>query len=209
MNRSFRPRGAVSAWFRRSAALVAAIALVTFSPAPAVAASKKAAPADTTGDRLQAAWVKVVGYASGFLDEPQQKQLYDIAYAAAVPGVCSDFGVDRVAVEKGFEKFDTPALRKLDPREQHKFEQQLLATYGVAVGLLLADGSLHEREFCDYARRQRSEPVGRYWLPEGAKAEASSGPAVGSPRPPVPAAALPPAQSPRVLSAPSLPTGPR
>lgn len=184
--------------------LAAALVLGLAGTAPAATSSAKPG---TKGDRLEAAWAKVVGYASGFLEEPQQEQLYDIAYAAAVPGVCSAFAVDRVAIEKGFEQFDTPSFRKLPAQDQRKFEQRLLATYGVAVGLLLADGSLHEHEFCNWAEKQRTAPVARYWLPAGSKGDASAGPAVGSPRPDVPAAALPPAQSPRVLSAPASPVG--
>ncbi|MFM7143393.1 MAG: hypothetical protein ACKO2K_15930 [Alphaproteobacteria bacterium] len=215
MNRNFT-RGLRTS---QRALAAASMAIVIASGAPANAAttarsnSTSAAKADarssSSGDRLQAAWAKVVGYASGFLEEPQQKQLYDIAYAAAVPGVCSDFAVDRKAVEQGFEQFDTPAFRKLSLEDQRKFEQRLLATYGVAVGMLLADGSLHEREFCAYAEEQRTAPVSRYWLPKGSTADASTGPAVGSPRPSVPATALPPTQSPRVLSVPAAPSATR
>jgi len=188
---------------------VVAILLAFAGDAMAAAAAKPGPQRESKGDRLGTAWAKVVGYASSFLEEPQQKQLYDISYAAAVPGVCPAFGIDRGAVEKGFEQFDTPSFRKLSPDDQRKFEQRLLATYGVAVGLLLADGSLHEEEFCTWAEEQRTAPVGRYWLPAGSKTDSSAGPAVGAPRSAVPAAALPPAQSPKVLSAPKITGSPR
>lgn len=169
----------------------------------ALAASSAAKPVSGDADPLAPVWAKVERYASGFLEEPQQKQLYELSFAAAVPAVCPSFRVDEAAIEKGFLQFDTQAFRKLPLADQRKFEQKLIATYGVGVGLLMADGSLQPERFCATAEEARDNPSGRYWLAKGTRASASAttaGPTVGSPTGAVPRAALPPSQAPAVLA---------
>ena len=182
----------------------------------ALAASSAAKPVSGDADPLAPVWAKVERYASGFLEEPQQKQLYELSFAAAVPAVCPSFRVDEAAIEKGFLQFDTQAFRKLPLADQRKFEQKLIATYGVGVGLLMADGSLQPERFCATAEEARDKPSGRSrsvttrstsstsfglaWLTRASASATTAGPTVGSPTGAVPRAALPPSQAPAVLA---------
>ncbi|GGO79087.1 hypothetical protein GCM10011348_12510 [Marinobacterium nitratireducens] len=129
--------------------LVAAMML----PGTALSAGGGAPP----HEQLQEAWRQVDDLLEGFLAPQQQQVLNDLSYATAVDGLCDSFDVDRAKFVQAFDEL-TPQADDYSADEAEHFKQHLLFSYGLVMGLFMAEGALDQTGFCRQAQAHRDDP---------------------------------------------------
>ena len=134
-----------------------AIAFLTAISAPALATE-----AEVIG-RLDPAWKSLESRVTRLLGQHGQRQLLDMAYAQVAVDACPGLTLKDKAYEEGFSRLAGAAKRH--PVEQRKFENEMMADFGVYTGLVLAESFLDKTAFCqsvDRIRRQAGGPS-RFW----------------------------------------------
>ena len=97
----------------------------------------------------------------------KQKDLRHMAEASVLSDFCPAYQVDQDRFKRDFDSLAAPTAGKpRKPAEQRDLENKLMTYFGVYVGLLVAEGTESELEFCQLADsiRRNAGPVSRYWL---------------------------------------------
>ena len=97
----------------------------------------------------------------------KQKDLRHMAEASVLSDFCPAYQVDQDRFKRDFDSLAAPTAGKSrKPAEQRDLENKLMTYFGVYVGLLVAEGTESELEFCQLADsiRRNAGPVSRYWL---------------------------------------------
>jgi len=133
------------------------IALLTTLAAPAIASE-----ADIIG-RLDPAWKEMEARVARLLGQAGQHQLLDMAYAQVAVDACPGLRLKEKAYEEGFSRLAGSVKRA--PAEQRKFENEMMADFGVYTGLVLAESFLDKPAFCLAVGKVRDKSGGpsRFW----------------------------------------------
>jgi hypothetical protein len=133
------------------------MALLTTLAAPAFAAE-----AEIIG-RLDPAWKEMEARVTRLLGQTGQRQLLDMAYAQVAVDACPGLRLKEKAYEEGFSRLAGSAKRA--PAEQRKFENEMMADFGVYTGLVLAESFLDKPAFCLAVGKVRDKSGGpsRFW----------------------------------------------
>ena len=133
------------------------LALLTTLAAPAFASD-----AEVIG-RLDPAWKEMESRVTRLLGQTGQRQLLDMAYAQVAVDACPGMKLKEKAYEEGFSRLAGGVKR--DPAEQRKFENAMMADFGVYTGLVLAESFLDKPAFCHAVARLQDKATGpgRFW----------------------------------------------
>lgn len=106
--------------------------------------------------------------------EDKQKTLRHMAEAAVLSDFCPYLKLDQDKFRRDFDALGG-AGPKRSPAQQRDFENRLMTTFGIYVGLLVAEGVESDAKFCELASsiQQRQGPVSRYWVAATAPAPAT------------------------------------
>ena len=133
--------------FLRSAltgfSLAAALAVV---PAPALQAQGEGAA--TPNLRHGQSWLEAYEILGGILTPEQQLELNQLAYQAAAANVCEVLILDDEKFIMAFESLVVEAGAEMSAEEIDYFHDHILVSFGVFVGLQLADHNNDKAAFC-------------------------------------------------------------
>lgn len=115
--------------------------------------------------KYQAALERVDRKAVKLIGEEKQKTLRELAIAAVLSDYCAAVDLDKDKFTKTFDALAVSQV-KLPAAEQRNLEQNLMTYFGVYVGLLIAESTDRENEFCSVAETLKREkrPLSRFWL---------------------------------------------
>lgn len=107
--------------------------------------------------------IKLVG-------EEKQQSLRHMAEATVLSDFCPMVQVDKDRFQKDFDGLATSSTPR-KPADQRDLENKLMTYFGVYVGLLVAEGTESDMEFCELAGKiQKNQgPVSRYWVAPASK----------------------------------------
>lgn len=114
---------------------------------------------------FEAGWSKATDLLDGILTPEQHAELNILAFSTAVAGLCDGFSLDKDKFGKGMETLKHESEADMSAEEMAYFEKHLTFSYGVAVGLSLAEGSMDQSGFCAAATEHRNDPEAHlhYW----------------------------------------------
>jgi hypothetical protein len=115
--------------------------------------------------KYQAALERVDRKVVKLIGEEKQKTLRELAIAAVLSDYCAAVDLDTVKFTKTFDALAVSQV-KVPPAEQRNLEHNLMTYFGVYVGLLIAESTDRENEFCSVAETLKREkrPLSRFWL---------------------------------------------
>lgn len=129
----------------------------------AALACAAALPAFAQSHRLEAAWEAALGEEST-IDPARISEINVIAYHGAVARLCDGFEIDVEKLGAASTEMVAAALEGLPEDQMPARQTDLMIALGTAHGLFLAEGSLHQDEFCANAEGTRSDPeFSTYW----------------------------------------------
>lgn len=123
-----------------------------------------AAPALADDDRIDAAWKAALENTDGVLTEPQHATLNRIAFSSAAALLCHGIDIDAPRVAKVIDEIIAAGPPDLTPDQQLERYTEILLMLGTAKGIILAEGALHEEDFCTDAAAAKAEAdVNDFW----------------------------------------------
>ncbi len=136
---------------------------IAFTLAAALACAA-AVPAFAQSHRLEAAWEAALGEETPMLAPERISEINVIAYHGAVARLCDGFAIDIDKLGAASNEMVAAALEGVPEDEMVARHSQLLIALGTVHGLFLAEGSLHQEEFCANAAETRADPeFTEYW----------------------------------------------
>ncbi len=118
-------------------------------------------------DKINPAWQRLDSLSQGYLTDEQQKTIQELAFATAASEVCDGFAVDKTKFVDGFKIFADEKFNALSAEDQRQQERKILVLYGIATGLLSAEGLITKKDFCTAAESIRQDSGGRFWEKKG------------------------------------------
>jgi hypothetical protein len=120
---------------------------------------------DSAHQHLEAGWRKATDLLDGILSPAQHSEMNVLAYSSAVAGLCDGVSLDPDKFSKGMMTLEHEDKANMSVEEKEYFESHLTFSYGVAVGLYLAEGAMDQAGFCAAALAQRDDPETEhhYW----------------------------------------------
>ena len=108
-------------------------------------------------DRVDQKAINLVG-------EAKQKTLRQMAEAAVLSDFCPFIKLDQDKFRQDFDALGNVGPKR-NPVEQRSFENRLMTTFGIYVGLLVAEGVESQMAFCDLASslQKNQNPISRYF----------------------------------------------
>lgn len=138
--------------------LFLAVLMSMFSPA---------SPAQGTAEPheiLDPGWQQAVELLDGILTPEQQLIFNEIAFAAAVSNLCEGYSLESDKFSADFAQLHHVNASVMSDAELEYFRNHLMFSYGVAVGLFMAEGSIDRDGFCRRAGEHRDDPeIPHYW----------------------------------------------
>lgn len=122
-----------------------------------------AAPALADDFRIDDAWKAALENTDGLLTDQQHATLNSIAYHSAAALLCDGIDINPDSVAKAMDGILAAAPADLTDDQQLQRYTDILLMLGTTKGIILAEGALHQQEFCANATAEKAE----------AKAEAS------------------------------------
>ena len=118
--------------------------------------------------KYQAALQRIDQKVLKLIGEERQKTLRELAIASVLSDYCAAVDLDKDKFTKTFETLAVSPV-KLSAAEQRNLEHNLMTYFGVYVGLLIAESTDRENEFCSVAETLKREkrPLSRFWLASG------------------------------------------
>lgn len=150
------------------------LAFAQFSPAAWAASRKEIKPGSAIqpneGYRFEDQLGRVDHRVIKLVGEEKQKFLRHMAEATVLSDFCPMVQVDSDRFQKDFDSLATSSTPR-KPADQRDLENKLMTYFGVYVGLLVAEGTENDMEFCELASKiQKNQgPVSRYWVAPGSK----------------------------------------
>lgn len=145
-----------SAFLRSGLAGLALAAALAVAVAPALHAQSEG-PA-TPNQRHASSWLEAYEILGGILTPEQQMELNQIAYQAAAANVCEFLILDDERFIMAFESLARQASAEMSAEEVDYFHDHLLVSFGVFVGLQLADHNNDTGAFCTEATTYAEDP---------------------------------------------------
>ncbi len=115
------------------------------------------APALADDYRIDAAWRAALENTDGVLTDPQHATINLIAYNSAAALLCDGIDLDSPRVAKVMDEIIAAGPAELTPDQQLERYTDILLMLGTARGIILAEGALHEKEFCAGATAAKAE----------------------------------------------------
>ena len=135
--------------------------------AEAKARQKTAAPAPQAPAefRYEYQLTRVDQKAINLVGVEKQQLLRQMAEAAVLSDFCPFIKLNRDKFRQDFDALGSVGPKRTQA-EQRNFENRLMTTFGIYVGLLVAEGVNREADFCELAStlQKDQKPVSRYWL---------------------------------------------
>ncbi len=123
-----------------------------------------AAPALADDYRIDAAWKAALENTDGVLTDPQHATVNMIAYNSAASLLCDGIELDTPRVVKVMDEIIAAAPAELTPEQQLERYTDILMMLGTARGIILAEGALHEKEFCEGANAAKADAdINDFW----------------------------------------------
>lgn len=123
-----------------------------------------AAPALADDYRIDAAWKAALENTDGVLTDPQHAAINMIAYNSAAALLCEGIDIDAPRVAKVMDDIIAGGPPDLTPDQQLERYTDILLMLGTAKGIILAEGALHEKEFCEGANAAKAAAdVNDFW----------------------------------------------
>jgi hypothetical protein len=123
-----------------------------------------AAPALADDFRIDAAWKAALENTDGVLTDPQHATINMIAYNSAAALLCDGIEIDAPRVAKVMDDIIAAGPADLTPDQQLERYTDILLMLGTAKGIILAEGALHEKEFCEGASAAKADAdVNDFW----------------------------------------------
>jgi len=115
--------------------------------------------------KYQAALERVDGKVLKLIGEEKQKTLRELAIASVLSDYCAAVDLDKDKFTRTFEALAVSQV-KLSTTEQRNLEHNLMTYFGVYVGLLIAESTDRQNEFCSVAEtlKRENRPLSRFWL---------------------------------------------
>jgi hypothetical protein len=110
-----------------------------------------AAPALADDFRIDAAWKAALENTDGVLTDTQHATINLIAYNSAAALLCNGIDIDAPRVAKVMDEIIAAGPPELTPDQQLERYTDILLMLGTAKGIILSEGALHEKEFCESA----------------------------------------------------------
>ena len=113
--------------------------------------------------RLDPAWKEMEARVTRLLGQTGQRQLLDMAYAQVAVDACPGLKLKEKAYDEGFSRLAGGVKR--EPAAQRKFENEMMADFGVYTGLVLAESFLDKPAFCQGVAKLKEKGTGpdRFW----------------------------------------------
>ena len=123
-----------------------------------------AEPAFADDLRIDDAWKAALENTDGVLTDPQHAALNSIAYQSAAALLCDGIDIDAPKVAKAMDAILAAAPAELTDEQQLQRYTDILLMLGTAKGIILAEGAMHEQEFCESATADKAEADARdFW----------------------------------------------
>lgn len=116
-----------------------------------------AAPAQADDFRIDAAWRAALENTDGVLTDQQHATLNSVAYHSAAALLCDGIEINPDAVAKAMDGIFAAAPAELTDDQQLQRYTDILLMLGTTKGIILAEGALHEQEFCAGAAAEKAE----------------------------------------------------
>lgn len=116
-----------------------------------------AAPALADDFRIDAAWKAALEDTDGVLTDQQHATLNSIAYHSAAALLCDGIDINADNVAKAMDGIFAAAPDDLTDDQQLQRYTDILLMLGTTKGIILAEGALHEQEFCSGATVEKAE----------------------------------------------------
>ena len=141
--------------------------IATLTPGVACADTKKAAkpPIAPPTLKFEGALNKVDQKVENLLGADKQKILRQVAEAAVLSDYCAAIDLDQNTFKKEFDALSDDGIkRKL--AVQRDIDNKVAMYFGVYVGLLVAEGTDRQGEFCNFAEDalKQQKPLSRFWI---------------------------------------------
>lgn len=115
--------------------------------------------------KYQAALQRVDQKVAKLIGEEKQRTLRELAIAAVLSDYCAAVDLDKNKFTSTFDALAATDLKR-PTAEQRTLENNLMTYFGVYVGLLIAESTDREHEFCSVAEtiKREKRPLSRFWL---------------------------------------------
>ena len=144
--------------------LIASLASgVAYADTKKVAKPPIAPPTPTL--KFEGALNKVDQKVENLLGADKQKVLRQVAEAAVLSDYCAAIDLDQNTFKKEFDALSDDGIkRKL--AVQRDIDNKVAMYFGVYVGLLVAEGTDRQGEFCNFAEDalKQQKPLSRFWI---------------------------------------------
>ena len=107
--------------------------------------------------RIDDAWKAALENTDGVLTDPQHAEINSIAYQSAAALLCDGIDIDAPKVAKAVDTILAAAPADLTDEQQLQRYTDILLMLGTAKGIILAEGAMHEEEFCEGATAAKAE----------------------------------------------------